>query len=232
MRIHSLCVTCQSPIDAWLDDSCIAITKCPNGHNFATLLRDRKYRVLLRSACETLLQEHEKDSLGGFAVGLERAYEFFIRVAVRRHGMSQPTFEKTWKKLASQSERQFGAFMVLYTLATNTHFELPEHYVTLRNKITHGGFIPSRQDVLYFASTVVIKVEEIARACENIGPQHMQSVDEESWRELEAKAPSGMPFIWDVPGIVELDADSRLAEEDELDLILRAWVRNFEPRPA
>jgi hypothetical protein len=81
---------------------------------------------------------------------MERYFEFFIKVILRDSGKEFESIHKTWKTIASQSERQLGAYIMLYCqtfddepILLNQNKEIP-----FRNSVVHKGYIPTKEDAI------------------------------------------------------------------------------------
>jgi hypothetical protein len=102
MRALSLCVTCAKEASdrltatgesssvkflyAEMDDTGIVYLTCDRGHRTAAVHRSRKHQFLFESGCHALLDHYTNEAVSTFSAALERAYEFFLRVAYRKLG--------------------------------------------------------------------------------------------------------------------------------------------------
>jgi len=144
-----------------MDDSGLVLVTCPEGHRSATVTQLPKYEVLFRSGTSALIDGYANEAVSSFAAALERLYEFFIRVVSRKLDISQDTFEMSWKHVAAQSERQFGAFCFLYALETGSAFSVPSKFPTFRNKVLHRGYIPPMSKVYEYAEWVFLTIRSV-----------------------------------------------------------------------
>ena len=69
--------------EAEIDDNASVTFTCPAGHRTLCLHRSGKHQLLLESGCLALLDGYPNEAASTIAASLERAYEFFIRVACR-----------------------------------------------------------------------------------------------------------------------------------------------------
>jgi hypothetical protein len=139
MKILVPCITCMkdaaeifrttgtSPsaqvLSAEMEDTGVVYVSCNRGHKTAMLHRNRKHQILFESGCLAFLDHYTNEAVSSFSAALERAYEFFIRVAYRKLGVSSALLELSWKQVASLSERQFGAFVLIYPIITHESFK-------------------------------------------------------------------------------------------------------------
>jgi hypothetical protein len=124
--------------------------------NAATLLKE-KFEILFDFGSAAFLDGYYREAVANFATALERFFEFFVRTVCRRRGIDDAAFDKTWKLMAKQSERQLGAFAALYLLERGTapDFLDPNQLkASFRNAVVHGGRIPSRKETIEYADMV------------------------------------------------------------------------------
>ena len=151
-------------------------------------------------------------------------------MSAHAYGLSDEVLGRTWRLMAVQSERQFGAFCFLYAMVMGRAFDLPQPYSEMRNKVVHKGYIPSRQEALCFAATAVRLVDDVTLACRSLGLAHLNAVDELSWKELESELTGDASFVWSAVGSADVGSTTTFSDEPDLDLILKSWIRNFEPQ--
>jgi hypothetical protein len=83
-----------------------------------------------------------------------------VTVKLEHYGVDRKEVVQAWKQVANHSERQFGAFVFLSLLDRKraidfkTPFNL-QKYTEFRNKVIHQGFIPTRDQVVQFAESVL-----------------------------------------------------------------------------
>lgn len=88
-------------------------------------------------------------SVSSISTALERFNEIFIKWSLLGLGLKKESVLQTWSEVSSLSERQRGALAVARAIA-NTHNvgAMPrfpsEKTAKLRNKVVHGGFLPSQ----------------------------------------------------------------------------------------
>ena len=78
-----------------------------------------------------------RESISTYNAALERFIEYMIEIMMLSNSMNLD-FNKLWKEVSNQSERQLGAFYFLYSIHFN---ELPpfldKNKVALRNQVVH-----------------------------------------------------------------------------------------------
>jgi len=183
-------------LSAEMDDAGVVYVTCNNGHKTAMLHRNRKHQILFESGCLALLDDYTNEAVSSFSAALERAYEFFIRVAYRKLGVSSSLIESSWKQVAVQSERQFGAFALLYPVMACESFELPQKIPELRNKVIHRGYIARSDEVLEYAETVFLLIRKIVQVLSDKCSVEMWAEINEASETQRMAVPTGVDWAW------------------------------------
>ncbi|MBM0743833.1 hypothetical protein JOY44_19790 [Phormidium sp. CLA17] len=138
--------------------------ECPEGHRSTTVLLTPKHEVLFLIASNALLDGYLREAIASFAASLERFYEFVIRVICRSKSISQQDVEKCWKSVSKQSERQLGAFTILWFVEMGDPPDsLSNKMVELRNQVIHQGKVPSYEECIIFGKAVINVISPIER---------------------------------------------------------------------
>jgi hypothetical protein len=208
---------------AEMDDAGVVYLTCEHGHQTATVYRNRKHQVLFDSGCLALLEDYTNEAVSSFFAALERAYEFFIRVAYRKLGVSSSLLESSWKQIAAQSERQFGGFVLLFPIVAGESFDLPKKIPELRNKVIHRGYIAQSKEVLDYAETIFLLIRKIVQVLNDKCPTEMWAEINEAAELQKKNIPEGMEWTWMMTSEFDL----------ERDLTFEAWLtrlkEKFEP---
>ena len=149
----------ESPQD-FLDDYLYDFT-CKNGHENHVALSNHKYELLFDSGICALDDGYYREAVADFAASLERFYEFCIRmilISTTENGIEN--FNNLWKEMYRQSERQYGAFVALYTSFMGKAPETLKN-VDFRNNIIHKGEFPSKEKTLEYAKYVSERIKNI-----------------------------------------------------------------------
>jgi hypothetical protein len=201
MKIQAPCAVCinENPAifmigSGVVNDSGLVHVTCPKGHKSAIVFKERKYMLLLKSGCRALIDSHVRESVSSISSALERCYEFFIRSALHKYKLDGSATEKTWKLMAKQSERQFGAFSILYALEAGKPFVLPPEIPTFRNRVIHEGYIPTTEEALSFGRAVMVVIRDIEHILDKLGSEHTESVQAESLAIQVREIPSGLEY--------------------------------------
>lgn len=164
MQTFASCMQCQieNKLPNWNsfraeripDDGVIELT-CDRGHQTFIILQQTKYEILSELAVKALSEGYYREAVTSFASALERLYEHYIDVVCRAREINRAEFAKAWKPLRKASERQLGAFAILYLAENGKAFPLLDQtHVSFRNNVIHAGLIPSRAEALAYGQAV------------------------------------------------------------------------------
>ncbi len=242
MRAFSLCITCAKEssdklattgestsvkfLYAEMDDNGIVYLTCDRGHSTAAVHRSRKHQFLFESGCHALLDHYTNEAVSAFSAALERAYEFFLRVAYRKLGLPSSLMDESWKHVKAQSERQFGAFAFLFPAIAGESFELPQSIPQLRNKVIHRGYIARFDEVKKHAEAIFALIRKIMHTLSARCPTEMWAEINDAAEVQRSAVPTGMKWTW-VAG-TEFDL--------AVDLTFESWMdelrKQHEDQPA
>lgn len=162
-------------------DSAIYEGVCHNGHVLRTCLQNPKHELIFDSGISSLGQGYYREAVTSFAVALERFYEYSIRVLLGSsvHDIGQANFDKTWKAISKQSERQIGAFYMLYLIVVKQQpliFDASflksvsiklglegNDPINFRNNVIHQGYIPSLIQAVSFGEAVNFYIKSLLK---------------------------------------------------------------------
>ena len=164
MRTLTTCMQCQVEkgipnfsslrVERIPDDGVIELN-CDRGHRTFTIIQQAKYEILSELAVTALCDGYYREAVASFASALERLYEHYVAVVCRARGINDSEVVAAWKPLRKLSERQFGAFAILYLIENGEAFKLlPDKHMSFRNDVIHGGMIPDRTQALTYGQAV------------------------------------------------------------------------------
>lgn len=229
----------KEPLVLWpgrMTDDGYVVVRCERGHDGALVYDARRHQLLLESAVHALFDRYEREAISGFAAALERSHEFFVRVVCRTRNMSPDTFEKTWKNLGKQSERQLGCFMIIYALDVGEPYMTDQKMTELRNRVIHQGYIPSEKEAWDFGNHVFADLVSTNKfLTERHAPSLKAEIDEEM-AVRSKKVPGPRPvFIMNVkPAYVDPRAKTASDISDFrgfVDAMGDKWPRKKKPNP-
>lgn len=130
--------------------------KCMNGHDNLLEIQAFKFEILFESGLCAIKDKYFLESGLSLTAAIERFYEFFIRIVMKANGLTSDVFEKIFKNITNQSERQYGAFLCIYGMIykENPPVLLSNRFVEFRNKVVHKGYLPNENEVMEYAKEV------------------------------------------------------------------------------
>jgi polyhydroxyalkanoate synthesis regulator phasin len=164
------------------------VSTCDAGHTTVTILQQRHFEILFEIGVHAILDGYYRESVSSFASILERFYEWAIEVIVASV-VPKELFDECWKVVSRQSERQFGAFIFLWSLQFGVMPKLLSRpMIELRNAVVHNGKIPTRDEALKFGQAVL----EIIRPHKNeLVKRHPAAVEKQTMQTIVQKAQIG-----------------------------------------
>lgn len=182
MRIKLICPDCTKlagGVGTWfvedIRDDGLYTGKCPNGHDLLIATQTLRHEMLFEIALNAIVDKYYREAVSSFAASMERYFEFAVRVISNKHTIPTTDFNDAWKELANQSQRQLGAYIILYLIEFG---KLPKlltnNMTTLRNNIVHKGLLPDREKALEFGKDVYAVIQEGIR---QLRETHLDSVN-------------------------------------------------------
>jgi phage FluMu protein Com len=177
MKFPFRCPSCGAlnPIEYKADDHYKFECHRCNQMNEA-LIKKEKFELLFEFGSWAFLDGYYREAVANFATSLERFLEFWIRTIRHKYSVSDEHFEKMWKLIPKQSERQLGAFAMLYLFETGAfpHFLNSNRLKTkFRNDVVHAGKIPSIDETVAYADLVFELIRSLLIELYNIAPTYV-----------------------------------------------------------
>ncbi|MEK4479968.1 hypothetical protein MKZ23_11095 [Paenibacillus sp. FSL R5-0876] len=177
MRMKVRCINCheQGRVDEHdfvLTDSLSYVFTCNSGHKNVFLLNNHRYELLFQMGLNAYNDGYFREAVTNFAAAIERFHEFSIAVLSWEHSKGklliegdsgsfsydvidndfEDEYKKAWKELARQTERQLGAYIMLYLASFKRHpILISNKWVTFRNEIVHKGVFPDQEKAIGYA---------------------------------------------------------------------------------
>ncbi|WP_260296009.1 hypothetical protein [Sedimenticola hydrogenitrophicus] len=180
--------------DGELDDVGYVHVSCDKGHQSIVVYDSRRYEVLLQSASSALLEGYANEAISTFSTALERCYEFYIRVVLRSRRIAPEQIEKSWKEVAAQSERQFGAFHFLRLLEHGEPLKLNPNIAKTRNSVVHRGKIATTDDASKFGELVYTRIKDIEDSL-NKNENDMEAEQKHEVASQKQQVPEGVEYV-------------------------------------
>jgi hypothetical protein len=171
MRVSLICPTCAQAsggVGRWFVDTIredgLYTGKCPRGHDLLLATQTLPHEMLFEIAINAIIDGYNREAVSSFAASMERFFEFAIHVIADRHGVSTGAFAEVWKTVSRQSERQLGAYVLLYLIEFNATPHLLGNKMTeLRNEVIHKGKLPDRKEAIAFGNAVHAVIQDSVR---------------------------------------------------------------------
>ena len=114
--------------------------------------------------------------------------EFVIKIISYSNNVSHEEFNKSWKLISKQSERQLGAYIFIYLKEFGVKPEmLKQKSIELRNKVIHKGYFPNYDECVNFGNDILNFIRptiEKLKSAEKFDYHLVRSINEsESHRE-------------------------------------------------
>ena len=138
-----------------INDSGAYKVECPQGHTTSFASQELKFEILFEIGFFAISDGYYREAVNSFTSALERFYEFYIKVISAKNGVLLSEYEKMWKPLSKQSERQLGAFTICYFLENKVSpLLLNQKKTEFRNEVIHKGKIPTRTEAMDYGKAI------------------------------------------------------------------------------
>ncbi len=193
--------------------------RCSFGHQTTTILQQQKFEVLFDIGTHAILDGYYREAVSSFTSSLERFYDFVLRIFLEKASGSDDLFQNCWKKVASQSERQLGAFVFLW--ASNFR-ELPvllsSNQVSFRNDVIHKGKIPTKEEAIKYGDAVLDVLRSKIHKIKEHFPNEVMKVTFYHLRDSRSESDKGKQVsTMGISTIVSLTSGDTLHQQRSLD---------------
>lgn len=164
MKFLLICMDCLQengipdfrPVVVTVNDERFFKMTCPIGHQTLTVIQQPKHEVLFELGMNALVDGYPREAVTSFASSLENFYEFCINQVSLYKGVDRASLDAGWKYMTKQSERQLGAFVMLWlNYFGSAPTLLSDSSRSFRNRVVHQGYIPRRDETLAFGDDIV-----------------------------------------------------------------------------
>lgn len=155
------------PTHGYYDDPIIELDKwpylevvCDKGHKHRFLLQLELYELLFEQATFCIDDGYYREAIGTYHAALERYFEYVIEILWLNNDTASD-FENLWKRIQKQSERQLGAYYLIWqtTFKENPIF-IDENKIKLRNKVVHQGHLATKSEAEEYGEYVFNYIRE------------------------------------------------------------------------
>jgi len=150
---------------------------CNKGHETRVILQEQKFEILFDLGAMALLDGYTRESVSSLAASLERFYEFCIEIILAHNNIDYDDYIKTWEYVRNQSERQLGAFYLLYLLEfKEPPKRIAKKYINLRNRVIHKGYIPKYDEAIDYGEHILAYMFDILKKFRTENNDSLQKV--------------------------------------------------------
>jgi hypothetical protein len=166
----------REPIYMPVNNDNIYYVECRNGHKILYTEQIFKFNQLFEIACNAIIDGYYREAVLSFSASLERFYQTCIETIIYLKHKESSEFKPVWGTLKSFSERQYGAFQILYFHHTGkapvnidnkiissakVDFKEKISFKGFRNAVAHQGYIPNINHSLEFGKEVLLFMKPI-----------------------------------------------------------------------
>lgn len=156
--------------------------KCSNGHTTDFILQEQLFEVLFELGVSAICDGYYREAVSNFTASLERFYEYYIELISYKNKVDKTEYDKAWKSVKNQSERQLGAFSFCYLIEKKKFPTLLDsNTVGFRNNVIHKGKIPSKEEAINYGQAVIDVMTPILRDLED---NYKEEVSESIFRYM------------------------------------------------
>ena len=138
-----------------VSESCVYEFVCDNGHLNEKKDVRQKFQILLVSGTSAIMDGYLREGILSYHSALERFLEFCIKVWAVKLDIDHEKFEKIWARFKNSSERQLGAFSMIYLFQYDKIPECISDLSKFRNRINHQGYFPSLNETYSYCDKVL-----------------------------------------------------------------------------
>lgn len=155
------------PTHGYWDDPVIELDKwpyleviCDKGHKHRFLLQLELYELLFEQATFCIDDGYYREAIGTYHAALERYLEYAIEILFLNKD-SANEFENLWKRIQRQSERQLGAYYLIWQISFKENpIFIDENKIKLRNKVVHQGHLATKDEAKEYGEYVFNYIRE------------------------------------------------------------------------
>ena len=138
-------------------------------------MQQQRFEILFEIGAYAILDGYYREAVSSFTSGIERFYEYALRVLLE--GKSPQLFESCWKPVASQSERQLGAFIFSWAAQFGEAPQISaQGQVEVRNRVIHKGQIPTKIEAIKYGNAALDMIRPQLKKLEKQMPNEVLAV--------------------------------------------------------
>ena len=203
-------------------NDCVYEIECPKGHRFLANILYHEFQKLFEVAVNALADDYYREAVGSFAASYERSMELFIRIVMKANGTPDDELANAWKKISRQSERQLGAFIMLFVLEFGTQPPLLANaQIELRNHVIHQGYFPTKEECLKYGRAVLDSIRQTIRVLSDSKKHQVElirSINDQG--DFSSSGPNYHYFAWPLIGTNRPLADDTKTLDEMLEYVV------------
>jgi hypothetical protein len=177
-----------------LSDDGIYESECNAGHKNIICIQAQKYEILFDIGVMALLDGYLIEAVVDFTSSFELFREFNLKIVSHKNGIDFDEFNKNWRHVSNQSERQLGGFLFFYLLDQKKTVDfMCQDKINFRNKVIHKGYFPNYKEVYDYGEYIY---NSIIPLYYDLRLKYMESIYSYLFHELQIKRlkiPDGFP---------------------------------------
>jgi|GEM_PF-1023575 hypothetical protein len=136
--------------------------RCNKGHSSKTVIDNIDFEILFEYGINAIADGYYREAVSSITSSMERYFEFFIKTILYASNNEFPMIDKIWKNISSHSERQLGAYIIVYSQCFGEEPNLlnANKEVPFRNSVVHKGYIPTREEAITYGNQVMQIIEK------------------------------------------------------------------------
>lgn len=170
-------------------DSNIFVYDCwPEKHVSVIYFYEKKFEILFESGLRAINDYYYREAVASLSAALERFYEYCIQLILLER-IDNKIFNKTWKYISNQSERQLGAFIFVFLQAFNTLPSiLDTDSIGFRNKVIHKGYFPDLKETELFLHNIFRIISNNLSVIKSKQPDSIVKFEDNFKKKIHTKA--------------------------------------------
>lgn len=195
MKIYTKCAVCEGDPTIELESTIVKVSpqddsiyniECSNGHKTKVYSGLKKFELLVDMGVIAFREGYLREAVLNFTSAFERFLEYSVLVYVSARGINIKEYNKYWKDVKNQSERQLGAYYALYLAEHGKTNPVDSDQAGFRNRVVHKGHIPSEKQSLDYMSYIYKFIVEAYLELKN---DHQNVIDEIEHAIYKEKVP-------------------------------------------
>lgn len=217
MKIPVLCMECffdnkvYEIRDVEMNNDGLFEYECKNGHKRVTILQIEKFEALFDIGVEAFMNGYRTEAVACMTASLERFFEWFIYVVCLKNDIDYDLIDEAWKPLSNASQRQLGAYLLMYLREFNECApKIDNNKTGFRNNVLHKGYIPSHEEVLDYGEYILKYIRTVLDRMGNDYRDYYHTKFLNQIEILRSKYSNVQSSTMAIPTVIGLTSDSKI----------------------